>query len=89
MRHGETTNNILGMISKHDYETKRTHEPEMSEIGNKSCTLIGQKLKELGVNISRVFCAAHKRAVISASLVRKGLEQESLPIHLMVKAHEF
>jgi broad specificity phosphatase PhoE len=33
MRHGESGNNILALISKDIYEKVRTYEPELSETG--------------------------------------------------------
>ena len=93
MRHGESYNNILGMISREDYENKREFEPKMSEIGNQSCIQMGQKMKELGFEFSKILCSAHRRAILSAKLLREGFmgdESEGQPpIQLFVKAHEY
>ena len=57
MRHGETQNNILAMVSKESYETQRLEEPELSERGEKSCRRMGKEMGNLGFNIDRIFCS--------------------------------
>ena len=57
MRHGETQNNILAMVSKDSYETQRLEEPELSEIGEKSCRRMGKEMGNLGFHIDKILCS--------------------------------
>ena len=95
MRHGESGNNILALISKQVYEQVRTHEPELSDIGQESCRRMGEEMNKLNFKIDKIYCSAHKRAILSAKFFREGFfkfqEQnniEKLPIHLKVNIHE-
>lgn len=61
MRHGESSNNIAqhnayeGGLS---YQKARTFEPEISETGVKCCKAMGQQLKTLGMEFSKIYCSA-------------------------------
>ena len=93
LRHGETINNVLAMISREDYETKRSHEPELSQIGSKACLLMGEAMGKAGFKIDKVLCSGQKRAILTAKHWRQGyLESskrgENVDIQLMVRCHE-
>ena len=64
----------------------------MPEKGNTSSQKIGQKLREMGVQISKITCSGHKRAILSAKFLRKGYTEnsgiEKPKIHLFLKSHE-
>ena len=53
---------------------------------------MGSKLKQMGLKIDTIMCSAHRRALISARLLREGFSSEEsgsvVPIHLYVKGFE-
>ena len=57
MRHGESFNNMLAKIGRHEYETKRVYEPELSDVGKDACKRMGIEFGNLGVQISRIICS--------------------------------
>ena len=57
MRHGETVNNILAMVSRKDYNEKRTYEPELSPSGSDACRRMGAKFAELGFKLDKIMCS--------------------------------
>ena len=64
----------------------------MSETGNNSCVRMGQKLREMGIDISKITCSGHKRALLSAKFLREGYmenqKSDQPKIHLFEKSHE-
>ena len=103
LRHGESYNNVLYQSVNFDskaYREIRGLEPKVSEVGEAASLAIGAKMAEMGLKFSKIMCSAQKRALITAKLVRDGLnsvgkegEEESkceqIPIHLYVRGHEF
>ena len=75
MRHGESFNNISYYLANGDeeaFQKLRHYEPKMSQTGNDSCFKMGGKLAEMKVKFNRIMCSGHRRALISAKLLREG-----------------
>ena len=91
MRHGETINNVLAAISTELYIRDRTPEPELSEKGVSDCRAVGEALKSMKLHIDYMFTSPHKRAILSAMLVRETFksEEQDLPeIGMIFNIHE-
>ena len=88
MRHGESSNNIAAVNAQNSnstYEELRTFDPEISGLGEAACRKMGEQIKGMGV--TKIFCSAQKRAVVSAKCLREGMGQE-IPIELLLNSHE-
>jgi hypothetical protein len=56
---------------------------------------MGEEMKKLNFTIDKIYCSAHKRAILSAKFFREGFFQfqeknniDKLPIYLKLNLHE-
>lgn len=88
MRHGESLNNELQKLNQELYLEKRTYDPDLSQRGADNTVIFGNKLRELGVEISHIYTSPFIRSLHSAKLLKKAYGNEGMPIKLMVSLFE-
>ena len=88
MRHGESQNNVVHKISDEFGYKHRVVDPNLSEMGKAECQELGKRLAEIGIQLDIILMSAHRRALQSAALVKKGYGNSDVPMQLMVQIHE-
>ena len=76
MRHGESTNNLVMMVTNTNdeklYDSLREQEPSVSQLGIDASFNMGKKLSEMKIDLDAIYCSGHKRALVTTKHFIEG-----------------